>query len=228
MTIENHNEYCILVDIGSSANVIYSEAFERMVVPRSHLRPVKTPMHGFVEEKVISEGTISLPVTAGEGKHQVTLMVDFLVVNIPSVHNIILGRPSLNAMRAVVSTYHLMMKFPAEEGIGYLRGDQREARRCYAIAVRKESIKQVLAVNVLDPRGPTRDSSVEDLEKVPLDEANLRISPEVLVHRLNVEPDHKLVKQKRRPFDAERYEAIAEEVSILLDVSFIKEVYYPD
>ncbi|XP_058068612.1 uncharacterized protein LOC131217667 [Magnolia sinica] len=176
-------------------------------VSRSCLRPVKTPLHGFAGEKVISEGAISLPVTVGEGQHQVTLMMNFLVINVPSVYNVILGRPSLNAMRVVVSTYHLMMKFPAEGGISYLLGNQHEAQRCYVIAVRKGSVKDVFAWSHADMSG---------------------ISPEVLVHRLNVEPDHKPVKQKRRPFDTERYEAIAEEVSILLDVGFIEEVYYLD
>ncbi|XP_058106332.1 uncharacterized protein LOC131249544 [Magnolia sinica] len=123
MTIANEKVFHILVDSGSSANVIYSEAFERMGIDRSRLRPVNTPLHGFVGDKVISEGAISLPVTAGEGQQQVTLLVNFLVVNVPSVHNVILGRPSLNAMRAVVFTYYLMMKFPAECGVGYLRGN---------------------------------------------------------------------------------------------------------
>ncbi|XP_058106284.1 uncharacterized protein LOC131249491 [Magnolia sinica] len=248
MTITNHKVYRI-----------------RLGIPRSHLRPIKTPLYGFAGEKVISEGAISLPVTVGEGQHQVTLMVDFLIINVPSVHNIILRRPSLNAMRAVISTYHLMMKFPTEGGTGYLRGDQHESRRCYAIVVKKGSVKQAFTVNILDPRGPTEDSPVEDLEKVPFDEADpskivqlrtslsseqwsemltflqrhkdvfawshrdmARISPDVMVHRLNADPDCKPVKQKRRPFDAERYEAIADKVSILLDVGFTEEVHYPD
>ncbi|XP_058078669.1 uncharacterized protein LOC131226999 [Magnolia sinica] len=232
MTIANRKVYRILVDTESSADVMYSEAFERMRIPRSHLRPVKTPLHGFARERVISEGAISFPVTAGEGQHQITLMVDFLVVNVPSVHNVILGRPSLNAMRAAVSTYHPMMKFPTKDGIGHLRDDQREARRRYAMAVKKGSIKQSLTINILDPRGLVEGSSVEDLEKPSYDNTGMsshgptkmsKISPDVIAHRLNVDPDHRPVKQKRRSFDAERYEAIANEVSVLLDVGFIEE-----
>ncbi|XP_058103347.1 uncharacterized protein LOC131246898 [Magnolia sinica] len=48
------------------------------------------------------------------------------------------------------------------------------------------------------------------------------------INRLNVDTDHKLVKQKRRAFDAERYTAIADEVSNLLSVGFIEEIHYPD
>ncbi|XP_058084523.1 uncharacterized protein LOC131232302 [Magnolia sinica] len=120
MVIVNHKVYPILVDIGSSIDIIYSEAFERMEIPRSRLKHVKTPLYGFARKRVIFEGAISLPMTAGKGRHQVTLQVDFLIINVPSVYNVILGKPSLNAMRAVVSTYHLMMKIPTKSGIGYL------------------------------------------------------------------------------------------------------------
>ena len=52
------------------------------------------------------------------------------------------------------------------------------------------------------------------------------ISPEVIVHILNVNPDMKLVKQKRRKFAPKRVEAVAEEVENLLRAQFIREVYY--
>ena len=55
-----------------------------------------------------------------------------------------------------------------------------------------------------------------------------RIDPSVIVHRLNVSPFFPPVRQKKRVFAQERDQAIAKEVGKLQDVSFIKEVYYPD
>jgi len=47
-----------------------------------------------------------------------------------------------------------------------------------------------------------------------------------LIHSLNVDPSHRLVKQRRRSFALERNQAFAEEVKKLLQVGFIKEVDY--
>ena len=54
------------------------------------------------------------------------------------------------------------------------------------------------------------------------------ISPEVIQHRLNMNPERKPVQQRRRAFAPERDQAVTEEVTKLLTVSFIKEVYCPD
>ena len=48
-------------------------------------------------------------------------------------YNGILGRPTLNSWKAATSTYHLMIKFPTEYGIGELREDQVAARKCYIV-----------------------------------------------------------------------------------------------
>jgi hypothetical protein len=68
---------------------------------------------------------------------QSTVIVDFLVVDRPSAYNIIIGRSTLNKLRAITSTYHLMMKFPTKEGIGELRGNQVVALRCYNMSLKK-------------------------------------------------------------------------------------------
>ncbi|GMN53228.1 hypothetical protein TIFTF001_022360 [Ficus carica] len=73
----------------------------------------------------------------GDGPEKATRMVEFIVVDRPSIYNVILGRPTLNALKAVVSTYHLAMKFPTGDGIGVFRGNQEGARKWYMEAVNK-------------------------------------------------------------------------------------------
>ncbi|XP_056688000.1 uncharacterized protein [Spinacia oleracea] len=54
------------------------------------------------------------------------------------------------------------------------------------------------------------------------------ISPDVITHKLNVDPSFKPVKQKRRKFAPERNKIIDEEVQKLIDSGKVREVKYPD
>lgn len=58
-------------------------------------------------------------------------MVDTL-----GIYNAIIGRPTLNALRAVASTYHLALKFSTPTGVEVFHGNQVEARHCYALALK--------------------------------------------------------------------------------------------
>ena len=42
----------------------------------------------------------------------------------------------MNAIRAIVSTYHLVMKFPVRDLVGEVRGDQAESQQCYTMSTR--------------------------------------------------------------------------------------------
>ncbi|XP_021827212.1 uncharacterized protein LOC110767855 [Prunus avium] len=53
------------------------------------------------------------------------------------------------------------------------------------------------------------------------------INPEIITHRLSIDPHHKPVKQKRRSYDTTRYEAMRDEVDKLEKNGFIREVNYP-
>ncbi|RZR87909.1 hypothetical protein BHM03_00015382 [Ensete ventricosum] len=72
-----------------------------------------------------------LPMTKTSTSHSEprskTLMVSFMVVKLPSAYNAIIG-PTLNRLKAVVSTYHRLMKFPTRAGVGEVRSDPRESR----------------------------------------------------------------------------------------------------
>ena len=54
------------------------------------------------------------------------------------------------------------------------------------------------------------------------------IDPEIIMHKLQVDPLHQPVKQKRRNFAPERGAIINEEVESLLGARFICEVQYPE
>jgi hypothetical protein len=54
------------------------------------------------------------------------------------------------------------------------------------------------------------------------------IDPSVIVHKFNVDLNHRLVKQRRRSFAPEWNKAIAKEVQSLLEARFIREVDYPE
>ena len=58
-------------------------------------------------------------------------MTELMVVDAPSAHNMIVGRPWLHSMKAVPSTYHQKVKYPMTTGVDEIRGDQVAARICY-------------------------------------------------------------------------------------------------
>ncbi|RDY12071.1 hypothetical protein CR513_03183, partial [Mucuna pruriens] len=55
----------------------------------------------------------------------------YTVVHANASYNIIIGRPALNRLGAVVSTYHLCMKFPVGRKVASIWADSKLARRCY-------------------------------------------------------------------------------------------------
>ena len=128
LSVANGKVFHILIDTGSSADILFASAFRQMNVGGAKTRPIKTPLYGFGGERVYAEGAIQLPVTFGVHPAKVTQMVDFLLVDQPSTYNAIIGRPTLNALRAVVSTYHLAMKFPAGDQVGEVKGNQAESQ----------------------------------------------------------------------------------------------------
>lgn len=54
------------------------------------------------------------------------------------------------------------------------------------------------------------------------------IDPRIAIHRLNVDPTLRPIKQKMRNFAPEQNQAIAQKVKKLLTAGFVREVHYPD
>ncbi|XP_035551091.1 uncharacterized protein LOC118349676 [Juglans regia] len=131
MLIANYTIRQILIDNGSLADILFRDFFTRMGISPGKLRPSPYPLKGFSGETVQLVGSIAMPFTIGQGAHMATTMTNFLVVKTPLSYSTILGRPTLNDLKVVTSTYHLKMKLPTETSLNEVRGEQILARECY-------------------------------------------------------------------------------------------------
>ena len=169
--VANTTVHRVLVDNGSSADIIFASAFDKMGVGREKLEPVNTHLRGFSGEKVLPLGSIQLVLTLGEPPCQATTTARFLIVDAPSAYNMLLGKPSLNAIKAIPSAYHLVIKFPTIHRVGMVLGDQRVARECYTTSMKQRAVDNV-NMDELDMRNEvlTRPEPSEELEPVSLDD----------------------------------------------------------
>jgi hypothetical protein len=136
LTVANYQTRRILVDTGSLADILFKSAFDYMGVPREKVVPVSCHLQVFAGEKVLPLNSIDLPVKAWTYPRQKVIMVKFLIVDRVSAYNAIIGRIALNHSKVVTSTPHLSMKFLTKEGVGVVKGDQKEARRCYNLSLK--------------------------------------------------------------------------------------------
>ena len=97
----------VLIDQGSGAEVMYSDLFKGLGLKNEDLSKYDMPLMGIDGRMVIPKGHISLPVNM-EGKE---VMVTFIMVTSFSPYTMILGRPWIHAMGAVLSTLYMKVKF---------------------------------------------------------------------------------------------------------------------
>ena len=124
LMIEGFNTRRFLVDNGSSADIIYLSTFQQLKVDPKRFRPFESPLVSFSGDKVYPRGIVLLMFTVSSYPLQVTNQHNFFIVDSPSSYNAIIGRPILNRWKATTATYCPKVKFPIEQGIGEIKGDQ--------------------------------------------------------------------------------------------------------
>ncbi|VFQ72353.1 unnamed protein product [Cuscuta campestris] len=214
----------VLVDTGSSVNILYLETFQKLRLCRTQLEPLKTPLSGFTWDTVEVEGSIVLPVELGSGEKTVWKKMRFIVVDIKCVHNAILGRPGINRVGAVISMPHLCMKFHTPGGVG--EGETREklepetetmeielhpgdSSRMVRIGANLPEDLKAQITRVLQEYAGIFARSVADMP---------RIDRSVICHRLAVREGSRPVRQKKRYLANDRQEFVKKEVKDLLSV----------
>ena len=176
--VANKTIHKVLVDNGSSTDIIFASAFDKMGIRREKLDPVNACLRGFSGERVLPLGSVQLVLTLGNPLCQATTTVRFLVVDASSAYNMLLSRPSLNSIRVAPSAYHMLIKFPTVNGVGMVRGNQRIARECYSASMKQNTVDNIY-MDELDMRDEvtTRPVPSEELEPVQLGD-----QPEHLVY----------------------------------------------
>ncbi|XP_073300532.1 uncharacterized protein [Primulina huaijiensis] len=221
--VANYDVLRVFVDNGSSVNVIFKEALIQMDLHEYQLEAVVTALFGFAGHAVYPEGEIILSLTRGTGDLRKTVMTIFTIVDAPSSYNIILGRPAMNEMRAVASTYHQKIKFPVRGQVGEVKGDQQSSRKCYGETVR---VDQKKARKEKEYQEGAKEGEVHFVAEEEQEELT-GISPQVAEHKLNILSGSRLVKQKKRHFGPEKDKVIEEQVRELLKAGHIREVQFP-
>ena len=187
------------------------------------MRPFESPLVSFSGDRVYPKGIVTLTVTVGTQPRQLTRQLDFLVVDCPSSYNVIIERPTLNRWKAITSTYCLKVKFPTNNRVSKVRGDQILARECYQAVfaikenhtwmieeeenkvetleivalVEDEVTKTIRIGTTLSPEMRTRLIKFlkENLDVFAWSHEDMMgISPKIIQHKLNVNPERKPVQ----------------------------------
>ncbi|RWW05761.1 hypothetical protein GW17_00030947 [Ensete ventricosum] len=135
------------------------------------LIPMTSTLTGFTRDMIAPMGVTTLPVIFGEKPKAKTLMIPFTVVELPSTYNVIIGQPSLNKLRVVVSMYHRNMKFPTSARVGEVKSDPRESSQRYLAATNiPKKVKRPPFPNLREPAKPySRPEPTKEVLEVPLD-----------------------------------------------------------
>jgi hypothetical protein len=118
----------IMVDNGSSADILFLKTFEKMNLSQHMLHPSEYPLQGFGGKSIKPVGKVSLLVSFEDLDNARTETLTFDVVDIYHPYLAIFGRGFMNKFDAVIRQQFLCMKIPAPKGVITVFSDQQEAR----------------------------------------------------------------------------------------------------
>ena len=125
----------VLVDQGSSVEIIYPGLFKGLKLKPEDLACYDYPLIGFDGKIVFLKGQIRLPVQAGSE----VMEVNFIMIDAYSLYTTIMARPWLYTMGVVSSTLHLKVKYLLRDQVNELIGSQSVAKQCLVAGIRHQT-----------------------------------------------------------------------------------------
>ena len=113
---------------------------------------IHTPL-GFVDERVETRGYVNLMTTFDINKLSRSFTIRYLLVDANTSYFALIGKKTLNELRAIVSMPHLTMKFPTLKGeVVTIKVDQKQARQCYAESLKVAPYPPIQNPTMLTPQ----------------------------------------------------------------------------
>ena len=121
----------VLMDGGSSINILYYETFKRMNLQEKQLHPSRTTFHGVVPGISAQPlGRINLEVAFGTQSNFRSEYIWFEVVDFQSPYHALFGREAFAKFMARPCYVYLKLKMPGPRGVITINGDRRIAQEC--------------------------------------------------------------------------------------------------
>ena len=112
VVVANKTVHRVLIDYGSSVDIIFASTFEKMGIGREKLEPMNAHLRGFSGERILPLGLIQPVLTLGDPHARPQRRQNSSSWRPSLVYNMLLGRPSINAIRVVPSANHMVAQFP--------------------------------------------------------------------------------------------------------------------
>ncbi|CAL2277513.1 unnamed protein product [Prunus armeniaca] len=95
----------ILIDTGSSVNVLFADAFKILIIKHQYLNKDITPLLCFSGDVVEPIGSVQLPLAIGTAPRRTIVYTHFLVVDCLTAYNAIIDRLALTRMKTILSPH---------------------------------------------------------------------------------------------------------------------------
>jgi hypothetical protein len=174
----------VLMDGGSSLNIIYAETLGLLQIDLSTIRAGAAPFHGIIPGKRVQPlGQLNLSVCFGTPSNFRKETLTFEVVGFQGTYHAVLGRPCYAKFMVVPNYTYLKLKMPGPNGVNTVGSTYRHTYECdvecveYAEALAESEALiadlECLSKEVLDAKRHTGNfEPAEVVKSVPIDPSN--------------------------------------------------------
>nr|XP_025665276.1 uncharacterized protein LOC112763957 [Arachis hypogaea] len=225
----------ILVDTGADSNILFRGAFDKLGLHNDNLQTHRNGVTRLGDNFLKPDGSMTLPITIGTSNQKKTILSEFFRSDDGSVGTIHGDRE----VAAECENTSLALRKKSRDAAGVFLADL-DARQDDQPRLKPEGDMEKLQI------GPSKEEYTfinrnlpydlkEELSQLLKQNRDLftftpadmpGINPDLMSHRLAVDPKAKPVAQRRRKMSPDRAVEVKKQIKALLEANFIRELPY--